>query len=130
MKNKSEIIQILGNDLLKSEDLINQEDWQSASFIFEVGNGYITNSGYIYTEEKIIPAIAEIEDDIDLIDEDVLELRDSIQGESGSRFIKLLVQISREGNIKVDFEFDDLSRWKVTPVNMEVMREEIRPDFS
>ncbi|QTD56126.1 hypothetical protein [Parasphingorhabdus cellanae] len=40
----------------------------------------------------------------------------------------VLIQISKpEMNVAVSFEYEDANKWKVTPANMAVMKEELRP---
>ncbi|GAP73866.1 hypothetical protein W04_0377 [Pseudoalteromonas sp. SW0106-04] len=36
---------------------------------------------------------------------------------------------SETGRFKIDFEFEDKSRWEIHPGNMMEMREELRPHF-
>ena len=42
----------------------------------------------------------------------------------------VLVQVDRHsGTYEVTFEEEDAARWKVTPANIEVISEELRPRF-
>ncbi|WP_165421052.1 hypothetical protein [Bradyrhizobium sp. Leo170] len=47
---------------------------------------------------------------------------------TGRQWKSALMQIRRDtGEVTTDFEYDDASRWKVTPLNLDTMPQQLRP---
>lgn len=119
----------LGELTLRCKKVQNNE-WELLSFVFDVADGHIANSGFLYTKDKIRPASARIEADPLILDDKIVELRELIFKQCNEKFKQLLIQMEKKsGKIKIDFEFDDPSRWSITPANMKQIREELRPSF-
>lgn len=110
---------------------VKENQWTEFSFVFEFGEGHISNSGFLYNGDDVIPATAKIKDYPVLLGDTLLTLRELVYKECGHNFIQLLFQMeSKTNRFKVDFEFDDPKRWKITPSNMFEMREKLRPVFN
>lgn len=57
-----------------------------------------------------------------------VELHNVMRARDGRRWKAALVQIWREtAKVSFFFEYEDASRWKVTPLNYQTVREELRP---
>ncbi len=105
--------------------------WDFLSFVFDVGEGHIANSGFLYTGDKVIPASASIKGQRKLLSIKIVELQTLIFEQCGEKFKQLLIQMeSKTHRIKIDFEFDDANRWSISSSNMKLIREELRPEFS
>ncbi|ROQ28850.1 hypothetical protein [Gallaecimonas pentaromativorans] len=129
MKFDNRYIIEIGSLIIQSDDLTT-EDWDSVSIIFDVGEGHVANSGFIYLGNDVEPCIAEIDDEPVAIDNKVIEFREHIESVSGHKFKQLLVQIERgSGKIKIDFEFDNHERWKITPSNINEIKGYLKPNF-
>jgi predicted nucleotidyltransferase len=116
--------------ILMSED-VKENNWESLSFVFDVADSHIANSGFLYTEDKIRPAVADIDHDPLILDDKIIELREKVFEQCNAKFKQLLIQMEKgSGRIKIDFEFDNPSRWSITPANMKQIREELRPYFN
>jgi hypothetical protein len=129
MNIDNNLITDIGNLVLQSEDLITT-DWDSVSIVFDAGEGHVANSGFIYKDEKIIPAIADIEDKPLILRDKILEIREAIFNSSGYKFSQLLVQVEKKTcRIKIDFEFDKPNRWTILPAKLKEIGEVLRPKF-
>jgi len=105
-----------------------ENTWTEFTFVFEFGEGHISNSGFLYTGDKVRPATASIEEDRLLLGNTLEQLREDIYQQCGKKFNQLLFQMENETkHFKIDFEFDDQKRWVITPNNMLAMREKLRP---
>lgn len=130
MANKTELITGLASLVLKCEDLVDEE-WEQASFVFDVRSGSISNSGFIYRNDKAVPAIADIDEEPLSIDNKVLELQQALESESHVKFKQLLIQLDKNtGKFKIEFEFDTYDRWTFEPKTLSKTKQEIRPNFN
>ena len=129
MTNSDERLMKTENILLRCEDIIGSE-WSEFSFVFEFFEGDVSNSGFLYFDDVITPAIAEVEGELMLLDDSLEALREGVYQQTGYNFNQLLFQMERKTKrFNMDFEFDDPTRWLITPSNVLVMREKLRPEF-
>ena len=129
MNIKDEVLMDIAQLFLRCSDLIDYE-WKQVTFVFELGEGCTSNSGFLYDGEVITPAAASIEDEQLLLDNTLEQLREDIYQQCGEKFNQLLFQMENETKrFKIDFEFDDPKRWAISPSNMFEMREKLRPKF-
>ncbi|TLX50345.1 hypothetical protein CWC31_11885 [Pseudoalteromonas ruthenica] len=109
---------------------VKENPWTELAFVFEFNDGHMANSGFLYNGDAIRPATARIEEDMLLLSDTLREFREEVYEQCDWRFIKMLFQMESEtGRFKIDFEFEDKSRWEIHPGNMMEMREELRPHF-
>jgi hypothetical protein len=87
-----ELIQDIGNLILKSEDL-EESNWDLTSIVFDVSDGNIANSGFKYLGERVSPIIADIEDNPLAIDDKVYEFQAAVEDKFGHKFNQLLIQM-------------------------------------
>lgn len=128
MNSSDQLIQEVGQEVLKAE-LLEEFEWNTLTLVVEVGDGYFSDSGFLYCDDDIEPFDAESDDPLALRNI-VIKLRDALHQSSGQYFKQLLIQIEKKsGRLKIDFEFDNASRWSITPANLRVMRDQLRPDF-
>ncbi|MFK7161351.1 hypothetical protein V6U78_09920 [Marinospirillum sp. MEB164] len=127
MNIDSRYIQELGELILRCEDVVETESWDALAFVFDVGDGHMANSGFIYVGDKVIPASARPEFDMMALDNKILEFREAIRQACEYEFVQLLIQMTSVGNIHIDFEFNDRERWNMGPANYRAMRENLRP---
>lgn len=107
-----------------------ENEWDLLAVVYDTGEGYTANSGFLYNKDKIRPISLSIENNPLLLDEKILEFRQKIYEQCGQKFKQLLIQMEKEnGRIKIDFEFDDPSRWTIKPAKLKEMREALRPQF-
>lgn len=130
MKVDDSFILDIAETIQKCNDVVENE-WDLLSFVFDVGEGHMANSGFLYSGDKVIPASASIRGQRKLLSGKIIELQKVIHNQCNYKFKQLLIQMEREtSRIKIDFEFDDANRWSITPSNIKQMREELRPVFS
>ena len=119
----------IGKSILCCKKVV-ENDWDSLVFVFDAAEGHIANSGFLYSLDSVRPASARIESDPMLLNNQIRDLREKIFDQCNAKFRQMLVQMeSQSGRIKIDFEFDDPSRWTIKPSNIKQMREELRPNF-
>ena len=115
--------------ILQCDDVIDNE-WHELTFVFDIAEGHIANSGFLYHEDKIRPAVADIEDQPILLEDKIVELRELVFKECGHKFKQLLFQMeSKTNRFKIDFEFDDATRWAISPAKIKEMRVLLKPNF-
>ena len=125
MARRDELIELIGNEIVNSRRL-ESLDWRTAVIVFDIGEGVVSNSGFAYLDERIVPIVASGA----IVDDYVRELRDEIKLSDKAPFIQMLVQLRRsDGKMRVDFEYDDPSRWSIRPSKLVEMREALRPQF-
>lgn len=128
MIDSSRITEI-GELVLQCKKVIENE-WESLTLIYDIGEGHTANSGFLYNNEKVRPFSAEIESQPLLLDKKITELSEEIFNKTKGKLKQLLIQIEKAtGKIKIDFEFDNSERWKITPPKLKEMRELLRPHF-
>lgn len=124
-----EIIKDLGSLLYRSDDVV-ETDWDMISIVFDLLDGGISNSGFLYKGDTVEPIIADIDDEPTIIDDKVIDFKKFVTEKFGHEFKQLLIQMEKgTGRIKIDFEFDDPTRWSIGPGNLKEMREFLRPKF-
>ncbi|MGK0272688.1 MAG: hypothetical protein ACI88H_003361 [Cocleimonas sp.] len=115
--------------ILQCEDLI-QNEWDEVTFVFDVAEGHVANSGFLYNEDKIRPVTASIEEQPLLVRDKVVGLRELIFKDCGHKFKQLLFQMeSKTNRFRIDFEFDDENRWAIKPAKIKEMRVLLKPNF-
>ena len=128
MANKTELISKLGQEILRAKDL-QGNSWDSLALVIDLDEGHFAQSGYLYTSEEVVPFTA-ITPERRKLSSLCNELRKLIHEESDAYVKQMLMQIrSQDTSLKIDFEFEDSSRWSITPSNMHQARENLRPTF-
>lgn len=122
-------IQELGELILRCKDVEETENWDGLAFVFDVGDGHMANSGFIYVGDEGIPASARIKDDRRALNNKIRDFREAIRQACGHDFVQLLIQMTSSGKIHIDFEFNDRERWNMGPANYRAMRENLRPSL-
>ncbi|MFM2481385.1 hypothetical protein [Celerinatantimonas sp. YJH-8] len=130
MQIDNQIIIEIGKSILRCKKVVENE-WDLLAVVFDVVEGHTANSGFLYKGNEVRPMTARIADDMLRLDNQIESLREDIYQQTGSKFKQLLVQMQKEtGQIKIQFEFDDLQRWSFSPRNLPTIKEALRPDFS
>jgi hypothetical protein len=117
----------IGVLILQCEKVISNP-WNSLSVVYDTGEGHTANSGFLYTEDSITPISVSIAGQRLLLRNKILEFRNVIFEQTGDKFKQLLIQMEKDPvRVKIDYEFDDQSRWSISPRNRKTIREELRP---
>lgn len=104
------------------------DDWESLAMVVDFDGGEFSGThGYVYASSGRIDAVAahpfHVEDA-------VTAYVDSHYAEEAPGPVALLVQFDRTTrDYEITFEDADASRWKVTPANLDEIRERLRPSF-
>lgn len=126
MMNKSELITEIAKEILKAKDLQNK-DWVSFALVIDLNDGYFAQSGYLYLLDDTEPFTA-ITSERRKLSSLCQYLRENIKNESSNNILQMLVQIKKHGmDMKINFEFDNPTRWSITPANMEEMKKNLKP---
>ena len=106
-----------------------EDTWEQLSMVIYFSNGKFQGTyGYTYSPDGTISAVAS----------HPREIKESVQAYLDTYFtaedtlpVKLLVQFDRTlGQYEITFEDIDVERWKVSPANIDTIREELRPQFN
>lgn len=105
-----------------------RDDWASLAIVIDLSARRISGThGYAYSPDGSTSAVASRPSGIAPAVEAYLDSRYTPDQEPPA---KILVQFDRSsGKYEVTFEDDDVTRWKVTPANIEQISEELRPHF-
>lgn len=121
--------QELGSLIYQCEKVVSN-DWDLLALVYDVSDTHTANSGFLYSSNKVRPFSASISGNPLLLDEKVKLFREDVDTQFGKKFKQLLIQIDKQsGKIKIDFEFDDSSKWTITPKNMKEMRARLKPNL-
>lgn len=115
----------LAHEVFRS-DRLDTRDWTSVSLVFDLANGPVSNGGFAYCDDDVVPTRVSGPG----VDECVRLLRDDVARLGRGAPVQILVQLHRDGQFKIDFEFEDPSRWRVGSAELDRMREALRPRFA
>lgn len=104
-------------------------DWTELTVVFTFDDDGDVNSsyGYAYDAKGDWTAISFRPRDVR---PQVNAYREWLRQEGDKGFIKMLFQFNRvTRKVNADFEYDDPSRWQVTPKNVDQMIQELRPNL-
>jgi len=105
---------------------VDGDGWASMAMILEFPDGTFNEAhGYLYSADGTISAVAA---DPWAVTAAVRAYTDRYYQAGDALPLKILVELDRtSGKYNVTFEDADESRWKMTPKNRRVFREELRP---
>ena len=100
-------------------------EWQHLVFVANVEREHTTLSGFAYDRSgKSRPASPGGMQTLDKI----AALREAMRMDGSEPWAACLIRIERStGKIAMDFEYEDPSRWAITPTNVRQMAETLRP---
>lgn len=105
-----------------------EDTWEQLSMVIYFSNGKFQGTyGYTYSPDGTISAVASHPAKIK---ESVYAYLDTYFSTEDALPVKLLIQFDRAlGQYEITFEDTDVDRWKVSPANIDTIREELRPKF-
>ncbi len=105
------------------------DKWDEFTIVFEFDDEGEVNGSYGYSYERAVEANAFAVDPDDVSPQvNVYCEFMRIKGDKG--MIKMLFQFNRvTRKVNADFEYENPSRWKVTPKNIDTIVEELRPNL-
>ena len=116
--------------LVSQCDKVVANEWNQLSLVFDLSEGAIANNGFLYNDDKVRPFSARISSKPKELSDKIRDFQAKVAEQSGHRFKQLLIQMEKSSQrIKIDFEFDDSSRWSITPANLKSIRQSLRPSF-
>ena len=105
-----------------------KDDWASLAMVIDFGGDRFSGThGYAYSPDGTISAVASRPSAVRPAVNEYMESR----YQPGMTWpVAMLMQFDRDkGEYEVTFEDKDASRWKVTPANIDEIREKLRPSF-
>lgn len=113
----------LGQAVLSDDRFANSE-WGALALVIQLA-GQESMAGYVYAPsgdwEAAIPASFDVLDHAEA-------LRAAMAAAGKGEWQTCLVQIKWPGpKLTVDFDYDDVDRWAITPANLQTRVEELRP---
>jgi hypothetical protein len=108
---------------------INAVDWQQLALVATIQPEYSRMTGFAYDRGgEVLQPIAP--GGFDAIDK-AEALRTAMAADGSRPWVTCLIRLRRDtGAITVDFEYDDASRWAITPSNVAEMAQTLRPPAS
>ncbi|MFJ2370772.1 hypothetical protein [Microbacterium sp. NPDC087665] len=105
-----------------------RDDWESLAMVIDFSGGRFSGThGYTYSPDGVVSAVASRPS---AIRPTVNAYTESLYEPGAALSVAILVQFDRtKGEYEVTFEDSDVSRWKVTPANIDEIREKLRPQF-
>jgi hypothetical protein len=102
-----------------------EHDWQSLAVVYNFTDGRQNQYGYVFlTDGSWSAALPKDRDDAIL---DMMLALQATMAETGKKWHRALVQITRDGQLNVQFEYDDPDRWTIRPNDLEVSVAALRP---
>lgn len=104
-------------------------NWNEFSivFVFDDEGDVFSTYGYVYAPDMRWHTTSVNKPDVR---NEVRKYIAELKSPDGKAPVKMLVQFNRRTNrYNVDFEYEDASRWKVTPENLDAIREQFRPNL-
>ena len=100
-------------------------DWQHLVFAANVERGHSTISGFAYDQSgKSRPTSPGSTEALNKI----AALREAMRTDGREPWAACLIRIERDtGKVAMDFEYDNPSRWAITPANVRQMALALRP---
>lgn len=119
-----ELVHEIADTVVRSETS-QSDDWESISVVAIVDEASVQVSSYRYNAR----GKAEPGDPGDFsVNRKFRELQTIMPQPTGRRWKSALMQIRREtAQVTIDFEYDDASRWKTTPLSIDTMPDLLRP---
>ena len=108
---------------------LDKVSWAEFSSVFEMDDdGELAGSyGYAYDAAGIYTAVAFLTPSVASA---VEAYREWLRLEGDKGFKKMLLQFNRVSfRVKAEFEFENLSRWQITPRNVDEMIAKLRPNL-
>ncbi|UWR01272.1 hypothetical protein K3729_18495 (plasmid) [Rhodobacteraceae bacterium S2214] len=113
-----QLITTIGQAIMRSAKT-SAPEWDYAGYMFETKDG-ISSSGtkFIFHDGKRLPL------DLDrtgrrAITDSFKQLRSETQIDGDAPWIKCLAVLRRDGDMKMLFEFNDWSRWTISPATVD-----------
>lgn len=112
-----------------NDDALSDGNWTEASIVFSFeDDGFCSGHyGYAYDSDGKPRAFT-----LDSMDAELAAsaYREWLQIEGDKGFKKMLFQFNRETRkVNAEFEFENTSRWQVTPKNIDTITEQLRPNL-
>jgi hypothetical protein len=131
MTQSEDLIIAIGQALMRTARATG-EPWDYAGWMFETRDGR-SSSGTVFQFSGRRQLTLEFSfDDQDLILDSFMALREATHVPGDAHWIKCLAVLRADGEMKLLFEFNDWSRWSITPANvdrsLEILVGDVFPD--
>ena len=111
MKTRDQLVSDIASEIVNDEVYVNME-WDSVSVVVCFDGPSIWDSGIVYIENEYISKNPRSRELVHRM----VELRDNMKEEDGKAWIVCLIKISAlTQQIDIDFEYEDIKRWYLTP---------------
>lgn len=127
----SENMEMMGSiaRAISDDSSVAKIDWVELSIVFSFEeDGFCAGHfGYAYDQEGVPTPFT-----LDSMDAETAasSYREWLRQEGDKGALKMLFQFNRATRkVNAEFEYEDTSRWKVTPKNIDVITEELRPNL-
>ena len=115
---KNSLVIELCRALLSDNGIVGQGDWKKLVVVGMTGQGYSRMFGYRFDMhddwEAISPDEGEPQDILKRLQQVMLE-----ESPTGRAWVACLIRLGSDGSYGIDFEYEDVQRWAVSPKNLE-----------
>lgn len=127
MKQPNELIIEVGTALVLDPEYRNDPDWEIIAIVFDFVGGGKGCFGYIFRKDGSWKASLP-DDENDAILLKMAELQNAMQQDTGRKWLRALVHITRsDQGMNISFEYDDPKRWTIAPNNLEASVAALKP---
>lgn len=118
MAEKDDLVHQIGGAILRSANA-DGEAWDYAGWVFETTDGD-SSTGEPFRFRGETRLLLDVWKESRATKKAFLRLREITAGDDGAPWIKCLAVVRREGKaLRLYFEFEDASRWRIGPANAE-----------
>lgn len=113
--------------LILSDPRYATDNWSEISIVYNFLNGRENLYGYVYFPDGRWEARLPDDSKWESLDK-MLELQAAMERETGKKWIKALVHITRaDQGLNIQFEYDDPKKWVINPGDLEKSVAALRP---
>ena len=117
----------IGSTIVSDAEYREDSTWEAIAIVYNFLNGRQNSYGYIFRSDSSWKASLPQDDDDAILDK-MLELQAAMQRETGKKWIKALVHITRaDEGLNIQFEYDDPKKWVINPGDLEKSVAALKP---
>lgn len=127
MPSSNEMIIAAGSAIVQDAEYRSDPSWETIAIVYNFLNGRQNSYGYIFRADGSWKASLPQDDD-DVILDTMLDLQAAMERETGKKWMRALVHITRvDQGMNILFEYDDPQKWAIDPGDLEKSVAALKP---
>ncbi len=119
MPSPDEMIIEVGTAIVQDAEYRSDMSWETIAVVYNFLNGRQNSYGYIFRADGSWKASLPQDEDDAILDK-MLALQAAMERDTGKKWIKALVHITRaDQGLNIQFEYDDPDKWVINPGDLE-----------